>query len=203
MPLFLPEKFRWKVKWKIQKFRNEVILEGFKSQKWGEKIVKDCPISTLDFQCVTMSIDSCLKNLYFISGFVLCIVKYTHLCIRHGVQTSRLSIWHQSPEPVRLLQYIISYFWPSIIVRSLDLQASDMRGCGWDSCSLLSLVLVSCTSFDLSLLFLFFSFPFVFHVMVLAISFYWIFLSIFHIWSFCWVSLQSSIILSDQVVSIF
>jgi hypothetical protein len=80
MPLFLPEKFRWKVKWKIQKFKNEVILEGFKSQKWGEKIVKDCQISTLDFQCVTMSIDSCLKNLYFISGFVICTVKYTHTC---------------------------------------------------------------------------------------------------------------------------
>jgi hypothetical protein len=80
MPLFLPEKFHWKVKWKIQKFKNEVILEGFKSQKWGEKIVKDCQISTLDFQCVIMSIDSCLKNLYFISSFVICTVKYTHTC---------------------------------------------------------------------------------------------------------------------------
>jgi hypothetical protein len=68
------------VKWKIQKFKNEVILEGFKSQKWGEKIVKDCQIYTLDFQCVTMSIDSCLKILYFISGFVICNVKYTHTC---------------------------------------------------------------------------------------------------------------------------
>jgi len=65
-----------------------VILEGFKSQKWGEKIVKDCQISTLDFQCVTMSVDSCLKNLYFISGFVICIIKYTHMCIRHKVHPS-------------------------------------------------------------------------------------------------------------------
>ncbi len=57
-----------------------MILEGFKSQKWGGKTVKDCQISTLDFQCVTMSIDSRLKNLYFISGFVICTVKYTHTC---------------------------------------------------------------------------------------------------------------------------
>ncbi len=49
----------------------------------------------------------------------------------------------------------------------------------------------------------FFPFPLVFHVMVLAISFYWIFWSNFLIRSFYWVSLQSSIILSDQVVSIF
>jgi hypothetical protein len=27
-----------------------------------------------------MSIDSCLKNLYFISGFVICTVKYTQSC---------------------------------------------------------------------------------------------------------------------------
>jgi hypothetical protein len=27
-----------------------------------------------------MSIESCLKNLYFISGFVICTVKYTHTC---------------------------------------------------------------------------------------------------------------------------
>jgi hypothetical protein len=27
-----------------------------------------------------MSIDSCLKNLYFISRFVICTVKYTHTC---------------------------------------------------------------------------------------------------------------------------
>jgi len=80
MPLCFSEKFRWKVKWKIQKFKNEVILKGFKSQKWGEKIIKDCQISTLDFQCVTMSINSCLKNLYFISGFVICTIKYTHTC---------------------------------------------------------------------------------------------------------------------------
>jgi len=77
MPLFLPEKFCRKVKWKIKKLKNEVILEDFKSQKWGEKIVKDCQISTLDFQCVAMSIDSCLKNLYFISDLQPDLAKYS------------------------------------------------------------------------------------------------------------------------------
>jgi hypothetical protein len=79
MPLFLLEKFRWKVKWKIQKFTNEVILEGFKSQKWGEKIVKDCQISTLDFQC-HHEYRQLFKKFDFISGFVICTVKYTHTC---------------------------------------------------------------------------------------------------------------------------
>jgi len=27
-----------------------------------------------------MNIDSCLKNLYFVSSFVICTVKYTHIC---------------------------------------------------------------------------------------------------------------------------
>jgi len=100
MPLFLPEKFRWKMKWKIQKFKNDVILEGFKSQKWGEKIVKDCQISTLDFQCVTMSIDSCFKNLYFISGFVICTVKYTHTCaLGRGFKLRRCGRFREAFHP--------------------------------------------------------------------------------------------------------
>jgi hypothetical protein len=94
MPLFLPEKLRQKVKWKIQKFKNAVILEDFKSQKWGEKLVKDCQISKLDFQCVAMSIDSCLKKLYFISGLQPDLAKYSlggdrsYLCIFRPIITT-------------------------------------------------------------------------------------------------------------------
>jgi hypothetical protein len=67
-------------------------MKNSKIQKWSDfgrfqkpkvrwKNSKRLPDFYIGFSvCHTMNIDSCLKILYFISSFVICIVKYTHTC---------------------------------------------------------------------------------------------------------------------------